>query len=190
MIKAKTNKKNTKKINKTNKQTNKTQTNKYIFISAKSSPIFTTFQEISMRVSKYDSNKKQTKTEKQICFISAISQLKHVQTLKNLQVCIPKQSKQKSNKKQKQTRERQTIFRWTISQPNQVGSLQNCQEIFLWASQDDSSTRNKSKNKQTNYQTNTFLSQPKQFQYLPKLSENLLMGIPRGFKQKKTKKNI
>ena len=74
----------------------------------------------------------------------------------------------------------------TLSQPNQVGCLQNFQYSFLWISHDD---LNKKTNRQTNKQTNTFLDQQYLSQKKSNLYEtfrNLPVGIPRWFKQKQT----
>ena len=58
---------------------------------------------------------------------------------------VPKWLKQKKKQTHKQTKTKKNkqiykqthIFRSYISEPNQVGSSQNFEGIFLWVSQDD-----------------------------------------------------
>ena len=73
----------------------------------------------------------------------------------NLHVSIPIQLQQKN----KQTNKHQN--RSLLSQPNQVQSLWNLQEIFLWVFQDDS---NKKTDKLTNKQN--YISLPNQVHFL------------------------
>ena len=87
--------------------------------------------------------------------------------------------------KTKQTNKQINIFRSTTFQLNQVQSLQNCQEIFLGVSWDDSNEKtNKLTNKQTNKQISNFEINnisAKSSPIFPKLSANHPWGISRWF---------